>query len=86
MKLGDLESMVKEVVPFHTQILKPVYKTIGVPIQTSFSGIGLYPSASARTRIMGNFYEGLTRGIYGGRLNDSDFDIEFVMERFPTGP
>lgn len=78
MRLEDLESIIKEVMPFHIQILEPVHKSIGVPIQTSFGGFGLYPSASTRTRIMGNFYEGLTRGIYGGRLNDSDFDIEFV--------
>jgi hypothetical protein len=78
MKLDDLESVILEMMPFHTKILEPVYKRIRVPIQSSFKGFESYPSASTKTRTMGNFYEGLNKGIFGGKLNDNKFDIEFV--------
>jgi len=78
MKVGDLENIVKEVIPFHDETLEPVYHRVRVPFQTSLRGFGFYPSASKKISIMGLFYEVVNKGIYGGRLNDKKLDIEFL--------
>ncbi|MEK6847913.1 MAG: hypothetical protein AABX50_02200 [Nanoarchaeota archaeon] len=76
MQLEKMVELLEGVAPSYVHTLEPVHKRIILPFQSSFKGF--YPSASTRKALMGRFYEGLTRALYGGRLNDLKFDIEFL--------
>ncbi len=76
MRLEKLVEIIESVTPSYTSILEPVYKRVRLPIQTSLKGF--YPSPSRRKTLMGGFYEGVNRALFGGKLNDRKFDIDFL--------
>ena len=77
MKIEALEVLVNEILPLHQSIIEPVSKKIRVPFQTNLKGLEIYPSSSKRIGFMGFFYESLNKGLFGGRLNDVRFGVDF---------
>ncbi|MDP3992413.1 MAG: hypothetical protein Q8P79_02825 [Nanoarchaeota archaeon] len=76
MRLEKMVEMIEGVAPSYTSVLEPVYKRVRLPIQISLKGF--YPSPSRRKVLMGGFYEGINRALFGGKLNDIKFDIDFL--------
>lgn len=70
-----LEKLVAEVMPLHSEFIHAVHPRIFVPIQTRFKGN--YPTPSQRSFVMGGFYEYVNWALYGGKLNDVRFDIDW---------
>lgn len=75
MRLERLVEMIESVAPSYSTIMEPLHKRTRIPIQTSMKGF--YPTAFRRKYLVGAFYEGVTRALYGGKLNDTKIDIEF---------
>jgi hypothetical protein len=71
-----IEDRVRSVMPFHSETITPVYKKVRIPIQSTFEG--MCPSKNRRKVLVGSFYEGVNRAFYGGKLNDTKFDLGFV--------
>lgn len=71
--------MVEGVMPLHEEELKPAYRRVSFPIQTNIRGV--YPSENQKVYILGRFFEIVTRGLYGGKLNDKKFGISYSNGR-----
>ena len=85
MKREALEAILTEIAPLHENVLEPVSRRIRIPFQMHLKGMDVYPSASKRMEFMGFFYESLNRGLYGGKLNDVKFDIDFYSGENGSG-
>jgi len=70
-----LEKLVRDVLPSFTEEIIPVYRSVSVPVQISMSCRQLSPKE--RANFMGLFYECMTRALYGGKLNDLDYEVNW---------
>ena len=67
MALSKLAKIVDSVIHLHTQILKPSQKKVPIIYQRNFD---FYIAKSHRHVSLGNFYEYMTQGLWGGRLQN----------------
>ena len=66
MAKSKLAKIVDSVLPFHTQVLNPAQK-VRIVLQQRFE---FYIPESHRHVSLGNFYEYMTQGIWGGKLHN----------------